>query len=105
MEHAYESLTSTDPSTFWTSGQWMTERRGGSDVGSGTETVAVKMDGINDKKIYKLHGYKWFSSATDADMALTLARIANPDGSVKSVSKNTFLYELTISLLTSYITH
>ena len=36
----------------------------------GTETVAVKQsDGS-----YKLYGYKWFSSATDADMALTLAR-------------------------------
>jgi hypothetical protein len=49
----------------------MTERRGGSDVGSGTDTVAVKQsDGL-----YKLYGYKWFSSATDADVALTLARI------------------------------
>jgi len=37
---------------------------------SGTETVAVKQsDGS-----YKLYGYKWFSSATDADVALTLAR-------------------------------
>ena len=30
---AHEHLTSRDPSMFWTSGQWMTERRGGSDVG------------------------------------------------------------------------
>jgi len=36
---------------------------------SGTQTVAVKQsDGS-----YKLYGYKWFSSATDADVALTLA--------------------------------
>ena len=26
-------LTSRDPNTFWTSGQWMTEKEGGSDVG------------------------------------------------------------------------
>lgn len=26
-------LLSRDPSDFWTSGQWMTERPGGSDVG------------------------------------------------------------------------
>jgi hypothetical protein len=26
---------------------------------------------------YSLHGYKWFSSATDSDMALTLARVAD----------------------------
>ena len=30
-----------DPNLFWTSGQWMTERQGGSDVGHGTETLAV----------------------------------------------------------------
>ena len=32
-EQAYPHLTSRDPGKFWTSGQWMTERRGGSDVG------------------------------------------------------------------------
>jgi len=42
----------------------------------GTQTVAVKQtDGS-----YKLYGYKWFSSATDADMALTLARICDEHG-------------------------
>ena len=34
-------------------------------------------------KSFKLHGYKWFSSATDSDMALTLARIV--DEQVNSV--------------------
>lgn len=29
----FDHLTSTDPETFWTSGQWMTEKGGGSDVG------------------------------------------------------------------------
>ena len=43
---------------------------------SGTETVALKQsDGS-----YKLYGYKWFSSATDADMALTLARDCDEHG-------------------------
>ena len=38
-----------------------------------TETVAYpQADGT-----YTLHGYKWFTSATDADMALTLARVAD----------------------------
>lgn len=37
-----------------------------------TETTAYRQsDGS-----YKLYGYKWFTSATDADMTLTLARIA-----------------------------
>jgi alkylation response protein AidB-like acyl-CoA dehydrogenase len=60
---------------MWTSGQWMTERIGGSDVGQ-TETVARREgDG------WRLHGTKWFTSATTADMALTLARPeGNPPG-------------------------
>jgi acyl-CoA dehydrogenase len=70
-------LTSRDPATMWTSGQWMTERTGGSDV-SQTETVA-RPDGAGG---WKLYGTKWFTSATTAQMALTLARPeGNPDGS------------------------
>jgi alkylation response protein AidB-like acyl-CoA dehydrogenase len=62
-------LTSRDQYTFWTSGQWMTERTGGSDV-SGTTTVARCIDGE-----WRIYGDKWFTSATSAQMALTLARI------------------------------
>ncbi|KAK0720784.1 hypothetical protein B0H67DRAFT_577310 [Lasiosphaeris hirsuta] len=40
FQNAYGHLTSRDPSKTWTSGQWMTERTGGSDV-SQTETVAT----------------------------------------------------------------
>ncbi len=29
--------------------------------------------------MYKLYGYKWFSSATDSDISITLARIVNED--------------------------
>lgn len=32
-ERAYERLISRDTKYFWTSGQWMTEKEGGSDVG------------------------------------------------------------------------
>ena len=67
--NAFQYLTSRDPQTFWTSGQWMTERTGGSDV-SGTSTEARHTDGRN----YQLHGTKWFTSATTSQMALTLAR-------------------------------
>lgn len=34
--NAYDRLTSQSPDKFWTSGQWMTERKGGSDVGEQT---------------------------------------------------------------------
>ena len=69
-------LTSRDPAVAWTSGQWMTERTGGSDV-SQSETVAKK-----DGDQWRLFGTKWFTSATSSEMALTLARPeGNPDGS------------------------
>lgn len=76
-ENAFRFLTSRKAEEFWTSGQWMTERTGGSDV-SGTSTIA-KPDG---KGGYTLHGTKWFSSATTSQMAMTLARIeGHPEGS------------------------
>ena len=39
----YTNLTSRDPQSFWTSGQWMTERAGGSDVSGGTETYSEEI--------------------------------------------------------------
>jgi acyl-CoA dehydrogenase len=70
IDRALPRLTSRDPATFWTSGQWMTERTGGSDVGL-TQTVARQ-----GPEGWRLHGTKWFTSATTAQMALTLARPA-----------------------------
>lgn len=67
--NAFQRLTSRDPQIFWTSGQWMTERAGGSDV-SRTATVARRH---GDR--YRLYGTKWFTSATTSQMAFTLARI------------------------------
>ena len=78
---ALNRLTSRDPKIFWTSGQWMTEPKGGSDVNGSTETVALPDGGGG----WRLHGYKWFSSATDSDMALTLARVVR-DGRIGGLS-------------------
>lgn len=81
LKSSFQHLISRHPETFWTSGQWMTERTGGSDV-SGTSTVAEKQaDGR-----YKLTGMKWFTSATTSQMALTLARIQTDDGFQKGLS-------------------
>ena len=66
-----ERLTTRDFSSAWTSGQWMTEMSGGSDIGR-TETVARR-----DGDVWRLFGTKWFTSATTSEMALTLAR---PEG-------------------------
>jgi acyl-CoA dehydrogenase len=75
VERALPHLTSRDPAQFWTSGQWMTESTGGSDVGL-TETTA-KRDGAR----WRLYGRKWFTSAATSQMALTLARPeGNPGG-------------------------
>jgi alkylation response protein AidB-like acyl-CoA dehydrogenase len=72
FERALARLTSRDPARAWTSGQWMTERTGGSDVGL-SETVARRgADGG-----FRLYGVKWFTSAVNSQMALTLAR---PEG-------------------------
>ena len=78
IDRAVPRLTSRDPSVAWTSGQWMTERTGGSDVAI-TETIARPDE--TDRGIYRLFGTKWFTSATTAQMALTLARPeGNPPG-------------------------
>ncbi|XP_011614079.2 acyl-CoA dehydrogenase family member 11-like [Takifugu rubripes] len=93
VEEAYSRLTTRQPESFWTSGQWMTERRGGSDVASGTETVAVpQTDGS-----YKLHGFKWFTSATDADVTLTLARVQDRRGATTPGSKGLTLFYAEVS--------
>ena len=78
----FAHLTTRDPRQFWTSGQWMTERTGGSDVGS-TSTIARCETGNE----YRLYGLKWFTSATTSQVAMTLARIegAPPGGSGLSV--------------------
>ncbi|BCB76027.1 DNA alkylation response protein [Phytohabitans flavus] len=65
-------LVATDPSVTVTSGQWMTESQGGSDL-SRSSTVASLMDGGG----WTLTGEKWFCSAADSAMAVALAR---PDG-------------------------
>ena len=90
LEEAFQNLTSRDPSRFWTSGQWMTERKGGSDVSRSTETVAVHVSG----PVYKLYGDKWFTSATDSDMTFTLARIIDPKDEKKVNPPSLFFVKL-----------
>ncbi len=72
IERALPHFLSRNPSSFWLSGQWMTENRGGSDVG-GSETIA-RQDAQGQ---WRLYGRKWFSSAVVGEAALALAR---PEG-------------------------
>lgn len=89
FKEAYARLTSFDPDYAWTSGQWMTERTGGSDVRN-TETIARRLskeeleaEKQNGRTLdahgmplgpWKIDGFKWFSSATDSNMAVMLAQ-------------------------------
>ncbi|KAK3308020.1 acyl-CoA dehydrogenase/oxidase [Chaetomium strumarium] len=87
FQNAFGHLTSRDPARAWTSGQWMTERPGGSDV-SRTETVATydpypeesgpaPLADVDDNiplGPWSISGFKWFSSATDSQMAILLAK-------------------------------
>ena len=85
--NVFDRLTSRDPAHFWTSGQWMTEKTGGSDVGE-TETLAKFEDGA-----WRLYGTKWFTSAVTSQMAMTLARVVDPtSGEVVSGSRGLSLF-------------
>lgn len=88
IDRAVTRLTSRDPAQAWTSGQWMTEATGGSDVGASL-TRAVLDEFPRDSlgsapgvaqsghRQWRLFGKKWFTSAITSQMALTLAR---PEG-------------------------
>ncbi|KAI1875671.1 uncharacterized protein JN550_001957 [Neoarthrinium moseri] len=84
FQNAFDHLVSRDPKNAWTSGQWMTERPGGSDV-SQSETVATYAPLSPDSPLcdpaegiplgpWSISGFKWFSSATDSNMAILLAK-------------------------------
>jgi len=76
----FDHLTSRDPHRFWTSGQWMTERTGGSDV-SGTSTIASPAAGLSPHDYrHRLSGTKWFTSATTSQIAITLAYLKEGKG-------------------------
>jgi acyl-CoA dehydrogenase len=76
INRAVPHLTTRNAEEFWTSGQWMTESTGGSDVGL-SETVARR----DSEGVWRLYGRKWFTSATTSQVALTLAR---PEGNAAS---------------------
>jgi acyl-CoA dehydrogenase len=66
-----DGLTQTDMEKLTQGGQFMTEKEGGSDVGTLT-TVAVQ-----EGNHWRLRGEKWFCSNADAKVVMLLAR---PDG-------------------------
>ncbi len=71
LREVLSHLISRDPGKAWTSGQWMTERQGGSDVGQ--NAVVAKRDVDH----WRLFGQKFFCSNIGCEVALALAR---PEG-------------------------
>ncbi|WP_260294345.1 acyl-CoA dehydrogenase family protein [Sedimenticola hydrogenitrophicus] len=67
-------LLSRDPDQAWTSGQWMTEKEGGSDVSRSTTTAR------REAGVWRLYGNKFFVSAVTAECALTLANAQGTPG-------------------------
>jgi acyl-CoA dehydrogenase len=66
-----DGLTQTDMSKLTQGGQFMTEKEGGSDVGTLTTTAVQEGD------YWRLTGEKWFCSNADAEVVMLLAR---PEG-------------------------
>jgi acyl-CoA dehydrogenase len=66
-----DGLTQTDMAKLTQGGQFMTEKEGGSDVGTLTTTAVQEGDH------WRLHGEKWFCSNADAKVVMLLAR---PEG-------------------------
>lgn len=66
-----DGLTQTDMSKLTQGGQFMTEKEGGSDVGSLTSRA------VKDGDHWRLYGDKWFCSNADAKVVMLLAR---PEG-------------------------
>lgn len=91
LKKTFNHLTSDKADQFWTSGQWMTERAGGSDV-SNSETIARKIDGE-----WRLFGTKWFTSAITSEMSMALARIEESDGSTVKGSRGLSLFYIEIN--------
>jgi acyl-CoA dehydrogenase len=74
-----DGLTQTDISRLTQGGQFMTEKEGGSDVGTLT-TIAVQ-----DGDHWRLSGEKWFCSNADAEVVMLLARPQGAEGGTRGV--------------------
>jgi len=70
-EKYLDGLTQTDMDKLTQGGQFMTEKEGGSDVGSLTTTA------VEEGEHWRLYGEKWFCSNADAKVVMLLAR---PEG-------------------------
>src|SRR6202043_2204786 len=74
-----DGLTETNMEKLTQGGQFMTEKEGGSDVGTLTTTAVQEGDH------FRLHGEKWFCSNADAKVVMLLARPEGAAGGTRGV--------------------
>jgi alkylation response protein AidB-like acyl-CoA dehydrogenase len=74
-----DGLTQTDMEKLTQGGQFMTEKEGGSDVG--TLTTRALQEGDH----WRLHGEKWFCSNADAKVVMLLARPQGAESGTRGV--------------------
>jgi acyl-CoA dehydrogenase len=74
-----DGLTQTDMARLTQGGQFMTEKEGGSDVGTLTTTAVPEGDH------WRLTGEKWFCSNADAGVVMLLARPQGAPGGTRGV--------------------
>jgi len=67
---------------IWQGATWMTEARGGSDLGNTVETVAEPSEG----GVWLLNGEKYFASNVGAEVAVVAARIKGRPKGVRSLA-------------------
>src|ERR1700722_5514995 len=72
-------LTQTDMSKLTQGGQFMTEKEGGSDVGTLTTTA------VQEDDHWRLRGEIWFCSNADAEVVMLLARPEGAEGGTRGV--------------------
>jgi acyl-CoA dehydrogenase len=74
-----DGLTQTDMTKLTQGGQFMTEKEGGSDVGTLTTTA------VQEGEHWRLYGEKWFCSNADAKVVMLLARPEGAEAGTRGV--------------------
>jgi acyl-CoA dehydrogenase len=78
-EKYLDGLIQTDMDKLTQGGQFMTEKEGGSDVGTLTTTA------VQEGEHWRLHGEKWFCSNADAKIVMLLARPQGAESGTRGV--------------------
>ena len=86
VQMALKRLTTNNMKELWQGAMFLTERTGGSDVGSSQVTAESK------NGVWFLSGHKWFCSNADAKVILALARMPNEKGELIPGTKGLGLF-------------